>query len=243
MNVWVYSFCWNEEKILPYFLRHYGQFCQKMVLYDNGSSDESQKIIQAAPQAELRHYDSGGQFRDDLKLELANNCWKEARGQADYVVVCDIDEFLYHPSIQHCLKGKKAEGFTCIIPRAFHMVSDRFPTTPGQITTEVKNGVYSEFYSKPCLFDPNAIEEMNYELGCHKADPTGRVKINHAQWHLKLLHYQYLGFDYLVWRHQRYRKRLSDFNLENGCGIQYLETNEERLVDFQEMQAQATPVI
>ena len=30
MKIWAYAICWNEEKILPYYLRHYEKFCDKI---------------------------------------------------------------------------------------------------------------------------------------------------------------------------------------------------------------------
>ena len=107
MKVWAYVICWNEEVMLPYYLRHYEIFCDKIIIYDNMSTDRSQEIIKAHPKCELRLYDSKGEVRDDLYLKIKNHAWKEARGQGiDYVIVGDTDEFLYHPNILKIFERK-----------------------------------------------------------------------------------------------------------------------------------------
>ena len=36
MRIHVYTVSWNEEKIMPHFLRFYGAVADRIVVYDNG---------------------------------------------------------------------------------------------------------------------------------------------------------------------------------------------------------------
>ncbi|HEY3372002.1 MAG TPA: glycosyltransferase family 2 protein, partial [Prolixibacteraceae bacterium] len=84
-----YTLCWNEERILSMVLDYYSEFCESMVVMDNESDDNSPSIIHSYPKATVRTYSSNGQIRDDIYLEIKNNVWKESRGKADWVIICD----------------------------------------------------------------------------------------------------------------------------------------------------------
>ena len=45
MFIEAYIVTWNEEKILPFVLDHYAEFCDRIVLLDNWSDDSSYEII------------------------------------------------------------------------------------------------------------------------------------------------------------------------------------------------------
>ena len=62
MKIHLYTMCWNERRMLPFFLRHYEQFCERMIVYDNGSDDGSQAIIKAHRLCELREINTHGEL-------------------------------------------------------------------------------------------------------------------------------------------------------------------------------------
>jgi glycosyltransferase involved in cell wall biosynthesis len=47
MKVGLTAPCFNEERFLPYFLRHYSTFCDKIFIFDNCSTDKSKEIIKS----------------------------------------------------------------------------------------------------------------------------------------------------------------------------------------------------
>lgn len=235
MKIEVYAICYNEEKLLPYFLRHYESFCDKIVIYDNFSSDSSAEICKKSAKTELRRYNSGGQIRDDIYLEIKDNCWKDS--DADWVIVVDIDEFVYHPSIKSVLEGEK---HTIIAPMFFNMFSEDFPTTEGQIYEEVNMGVPG--FTKWCLFRPDQFHKMNYEPGCHGANPIGNVLVNKGT-EIKLLHFKHLSLDYVVERNKLFAERLSDINKANGWGYHYNTPPEKEKEFFDEQMKLATKVL
>lgn len=218
-----YSVCWNEEKILTFVLDYYSKFCDKMVVMDNESDDKSISIINSFSNVELRSYSSNGEFRDDINLEIKNNIWKESRGKADWVIVCDTDELLYHPDLTKKLDELKDKGISIIKPQGFNMMAESFPQKSLlEITTGIKD---SKHMSKCIIFNPNMIEEINFRTGCHKCFPTGQVKYYRKD-DVKLLHYKYLDLDFLIERFDILRKRLSKYNLENNFGKHYLAEKE-----------------
>ena len=210
-------------------LDYYSGFCQKIVIYDNESDDNSPLIIKSYLNSEVRTYLSNCEIRDDLYVNIKNNVWKESRGKADWVIVCDTDEILYHPHIMEKLDELKARGVTIIKPYGYDMYSE---TLPQKSIFEIKHGIQdNRHFGKCIIFDPNLIEEINFNPGCHKCKPKGKVKLYNSN-DIKLLHYKHLNLEYLLDRYDSFRKRLSKQNIENRQGKQYLIEKEELILLF-----------
>ena len=98
-KIHLYSICYNEQVMLPHFIDHYSSFCDKLFIYDNFSTDLSSDICKNNAKVEFLNFETGGEIRDDIYLTIKNNVWKRSRGEADFVIVCDVDEFLYHDNL------------------------------------------------------------------------------------------------------------------------------------------------
>tara|TARA_B100000900_G_scaffold414104_1_gene439814 strand:- start:18238 stop:18990 length:753 start_codon:yes stop_codon:yes gene_type:complete len=227
MKIIAYAICWNEEVMLPYYLRHYEKICDKIIIYDNMSTDKSQDIIKNHPLCELRTYDSGSQVRDDLYLKIKNHAWKECRGKGvDYVIVGDIDELVYHEDIKGFLEKNKK--YSIFQPAGFEMAALKFPHTEGQIYSVCKRGLYHDNQCKKLVFSPDRVQEIAWFAGCHH-NPKQKAKgpfwtynkKNPAKSELKLLHFKYVDVDYVNKRHDAMAKRLSALNKKKGWGFHY----------------------
>ena len=54
MKIDLYARCWNEGDMLPFFFLHYDHLVQRYVIYDDGSTDNSQQLLSLNPKVELR---------------------------------------------------------------------------------------------------------------------------------------------------------------------------------------------
>jgi len=242
MVVHVYGVCWNEETILPYFLRHYASIADKITIFDNMSTDNSVSIIKKCPIAKIIPYDSGGQVRDDIYTQIKNNAWKRSRGLADWVIFVDMDEFIWHKDLTAYLKECKRNSITLLVPKGFDMVSNALPKTSGMIYDEIKAGFFNRFMCKPCIFDPNAVREINFAWGSHHAKPAGRVVLGRAK-ELKLLHYKMLGLDRFLKRSEDLAQRQSEFNRSKGLGFHQRLSRDELISWFNYVKNKARDVI
>jgi hypothetical protein len=221
MSVEVFAICYNEEKMLPHFITHYkNYFGAAITIYDNNSTDKSKEIIEANG-CKYIPYDSGGQIRDDIYLDIKNNCWKNSK--ADWVIVCDIDEFLevdfdYSDSTILSVRGLDMVGFI-----------------------DSNLGVPNKLYSKNIMFKPSEIKEINYLAGCHYSKPEGNIKFSRNV--ANLLHRKYISEDYVLARHLMYQERLSDVNKKFGWGIEYQNVERKKIEDkFIELRKNAIEV-
>lgn len=239
-----YALCWNEEKMLPFMFDYYKQFVDRFTLYDNYSDDSSESIILSQPNAHIKKFSMDGEINDYIYQDIKNNCWKQSRGKADYVIVCDTDEFIYHSDIHQAITQLKCDKYSIVKPYGYNMYSTDYPVYDSQhlLTDQVKRGIRVPMFDKCILFDPHAIVEINYKPGAHECHPWGRVK-KYRNEDIKLLHYKNIGLEQLLERNRAYASRLSKENTEKGYGAEYLKKEQLIIQEFTENEQKATEII
>lgn len=221
MKIHAYILCHNEEKILPYTLDHYSSFCDKIYLIDNESTDSSVDIAKKYPKVQVITVTTNNQLDEYNLIYLKSNLYKNSRGVADYIISCDTDEFLYGiENLEYLfinnIKLPKIEGY--------QMVSDSFPTYTGKkITDIIKTGFADPLFCKQIFFHSDV--NINFGPGCHSFQADKPISTDNCK--LKLLHYKYLGVEYVHSKNEYLRKRLSTRNQSMGFGSHYLVSLEE----------------
>ena len=56
VKVHLYTIVWNEEEMLPFFFRHYDSLVNRYVIYDDGSTDNTLKMLAAHDRVEVRPF-------------------------------------------------------------------------------------------------------------------------------------------------------------------------------------------
>lgn len=230
--VHAFFLCYNEANILPHLLKHYLSFCEHVTILDNNSTDNSVEIINSFPNTDIIPWESNNELNDGLYLKLKNHVWKSSVGTADYVIVGDTDEFLYHENMIEFLIKSKEKGVTIFKPEGYHMVADEDFTLniDDDLIKSVNKGVRAEVLDKLMMFDCNKISNINYSIGCHMANPIGELVVSNKE--LKMLHYKFLGLEDHKLKQKIRGERLSEFNKQHGFGLYYLFNEEEQTNDY-----------
>lgn len=234
---------YNEERMLPYFLRHYSAFASEIWVFNNESTDATARVaadfgdhvrVLAAP--------TGGLFDEDKLREVKSHAWKPEKDNFDWVVAVDVDELLHHPNIKDWLAEAKDLGASLLIPCGFDMVADSFPETDGQIYDVVTDGVYAPLSSKPCCFDPKRITDLWLTSGSHWARPTGFVLCLPVPG-LKLLHFHHMGPDYVEARYADRRGRVMSQAAAREHWLTYQESRAQVEEKIARLKRTATRVV
>ena len=238
-----YAVCWNEEKMLPFMFDYYSRFTDHFTIYDNYSTDKSEAIVNDYTNARIIKFQTDG-FNDNAHNDIKNNCWKRSRGKADYVIVCDTDEFIYHTDIHQALILLKDNKYSIVKPFGYNMYSTDYPVYDSHqlLTDKVKRGIRVPMFDKCILFDPHAIVEVNFKPGAHECYPWGRVKTYRNE-DIKLLHYKNIGLEQLLERNRIYVSRLSKENIENNYGTEYLKKEQLIVQEFNDNEQRALEII
>ena len=220
MRIHHYATCWNEARVLQFFFRHYQPFITRFFVYDDGSTDGSLDILAAEPGAVIRRRQRS--HPDSFVLsgrDHTNNCWKASRGLVDWVIISNIDEHLHHPSLRQYLEHCRDKGITVIPALGYQMLSDDFPPAHVKLCETVTRGAPWRQMNKLIMFNPDAVREINFDVGRHAAWPEGDIRYP-EQDELLLLHYKYLGRDYTSARHAELRTGPNPCRYRQGLGPQ-----------------------
>lgn len=219
MNIEAYIITWNREDLIHLTINYYKQFCSKIVIFDNFSTDRTRDIARELG-CDVRLFGVSGSLDDSEYLKVKNNAWK--RSEADWVIVCDDDEILYDPDLMDKLYRARADGITIFKPQGYNMHSDLMPESSW---LDIKTGLKNDNYSKWIIFSPK-IQEIGYVYGCHEARPKGNLKFRED---LKLLHYRDIGgVERLLKRHRQYVERFSTINKKWNLGHHYKQDEDEK---------------
>lgn len=200
MKVWVFGLCYNEAEILPWWLKHYEQFAEKILVWDDKSTDGSREILQSHPKVECHTWPYDDGISEDQFLDFANRTYPIACGKADWVMWVDMDELLYADDVPRLLEEERAKGVQVIPSVGFNMTGDGLPPLDNrQLWQIMQQGVHAPVYSKPVVFDPNCL--MRWNRGKHAlAICDGKIADRPK---FKLLHYRYLGVCYTKGRNAK----------------------------------------
>jgi glycosyltransferase involved in cell wall biosynthesis len=239
MKIHLYSIAWNEEKIMPYFMKYYSSFCEKIVIYDNESTDKTPDIVKSY-NGEVRSWGSNNQVNDLMYLDIKNNAYKESRDIADWVIVCDTDEFLYHPNLLNKLEQYKNKGITFPKIKGFEMIPNCELKEEDNLPLTYQKGARFINLDKRAIFNPKL--DIQYGVGCHTSNlPIGAVESPMQD--IRLMHYKMLNVNYFIERHQLLGSRLSDLNKKNQWGGHYTWTNERMTQEYNKFLSQVEQVI
>lgn len=200
MKIIVFSVCYNESDILPFYLRHYSSFADEISVFDDHSDDGGAALLRTCPKVVFREWPYRNGIDEDQFLNFAYEWYPKAHPSFDWAIWCDIDEFVFHPNIRQALEQAMADGYEAIKPDGFNMMHEGLPKDDGRQIWEICNaGVVAPVYSKPIIFRPNC--GIRWNRGKHDVEGfNGKILHDSA---FKLLHYRYLGYDYTKARNAR----------------------------------------
>lgn len=215
-KIWVMVIFHNEEALAPWFVRHYGRFADRILAWDNYSTDNTRKILSAHPSVTVADWPGPAGHENGAYLYFAYDVYPQAIGKADWIMWVDFDEFIYAPDVKAVLAGlgKEIEIARTQGYQMLRMDGDGVPSAYGdmQIWERMPMGIVARedsnlgSYSKPVVFRPEA--KVRWGRGRHGLDgcnPTFTEKPV-----LKLLHYRYLGRQYTIDRNAKNTKRRLD---------------------------------
>ncbi len=250
--VHLYATCWNEEYFLPYFLEHYRAFVDKFVIMDDGSTDRSHTLLKREPRVEVRNNNRPAtQPYINFNTDLYNNAWKESRGKADWVIITNVDEFMFARDISTHLAACAAKGVTVVPVVGFNMIRRDDPGSVVDLIAQVRRGAPSVDMNRFAIFNPDAMQEINYGPGRHTCRPAGDIVLPEKDRVLNL-HFKRMGLARTFQRQRAEDARRSVSERRLGMGHQYgqgweafveaWEALEKKAIDVFDWYARGQPI-
>jgi hypothetical protein len=151
----------NEEFLAPHFLRHYDWVDELHIVIDSASVDACEAIASADPRVRIGRVDFPDGFDNQRKANIFNDFTEAC--EADWVIVVDSDELVFHPSYGEPRRRLASETGDVVFARMWQTYAHRseaplrldipplFQRRHGDPNrTQGKN----RLYIKPCIFRP-----------------------------------------------------------------------------------------
>ena len=152
MIIHLHASCWNEARILPFFFRYYDGFIDDYYMHDNESDDGSLAILAAHPRVTVLPLVLEGESCAEAAFAQVNEFWWPSRRQADWVAVCNVDEFFWHQDMRRYLEHCRALRVTYLLATGYQMVADRFPRPGDNLPESIRHGARFTNYGQARLF-------------------------------------------------------------------------------------------
>lgn len=211
----LYCLFGNEEKLMPYFMRHYAPEVDQLFMLDGKTTEATKNIINQYDKATIIETPfTEGEWDERKVAAYKSGIYQQSRGKADWVIMVDADEFLFfNDGIRRTLEKYQDENMRVIKMQGYQMVADKFPESDKQLTDLVRHGVRDQIYDKVSALDPRF--EIHWKPGGHDCFTNGTIYSPG----MKLLHYRYFGEAYLKQRNARQYARLKRQDIAQGLGV------------------------
>jgi len=235
MIIDVHCISYNEEKIIPYFVKHYEKFCRKIYVWDNYSTDATIEMAKSlSNKVEVNSWYADDKMNDFLHIELKQS-FRTKSLDADFVIVVDCDEFL-EVDLDYLMECKKNK---VTIPKVIgiEMFSNSFNFKSS--IDSVQHGLIKPNLAKRCIFNP--VIHMKWDVGCHPSQrgnqllaTLGGKEDKKANCFMK--HYKWVNLDYVIERYRSYGSRLSNENKKYGLGFHYLKSESDIRLEYKNIE-------
>lgn len=207
---------YNISEKIPYVMPYYERMdIDKLIIYDNHSTDDTVEKLSKYPFVEIRYYETDS-FNDWVILDIKNSAWKEYKNDYDWCIICDFDEVLYSErNFKEVLKEKRLEGKNYFKKIALNLLSRNFPPINGKLIHEnVEKGfiwdcdddIPGTWGNKVILFDIKNTDIEYTEIGAHNCKINGLN--NHFDDEISFFHLKLIDFNYVINLSKIYHERI-----------------------------------
>jgi len=236
---------YNEEKILPYFLKHYEHLDEIHVLFETDSDDASYEILRAHPKVKIEKVHIAGGIDDVEKVRIMNAAIR-ARHNIDWLYVLDSDELIFPAKKEddaHFLSRQAALGHDVVLAFMYQVyrhetdadLDPSRPPIPQRLhgdpdifsTKQEPNRDCNAHYIKMIVIQPAS--NVQYGPGNHVILENSKLSISPE--HFIGAHWQMADVTLALDRRMKRKARMSENNRRYMMGFQHHNVTERYIVD------------
>ena len=209
----VFCVTWNEEKILPDFIKWYRSRVPNCLItvIDNQSTDLTTKIA-IENECKVISFTSNDEMDEKTLMDIRNSYWKES--EAQWCLVVDADEWVgITEDALRKMSKLSANIYKCVGYEMFGTEEDTIDT--------LVYGCPSAGYCKPVLFKPPHFNEINLHPGSHDAERIPKIETIWGEPIIAMYHTIWRSWSNGIERAHLLAKRRSEHSRLQGWNIHY----------------------
>ena len=230
MNIDIVTVAHNEEKMIKYFIEHYLPMARTIYILDHESTDNTAGVAKSYGE-KVKVIPIQFKFSHILLSVIKKEFSKQL--DADFVVACDTDEFIFPRDPKDILEDCIKKNITVPLTTGYHMLSESFDFKSD--IYNIKRGHRDPHFDKKIVFSPKI--DIGWSVGQHFTVPqycgNGYQESDIAL--LELRHYKYINLDYVIDRNKVVGARINDQELRMGMGVHHVAPESEQELYFRRM--------
>lgn len=241
---WI-TLCYNEIDILPFVSQYWERMADKVVVYDNGSTDGSIEYLKSLPYVEIRHFESSGQ-NDIIQKEIKEKAYLEFKDKFDIIIITDMDEVFYFKDCKAVLEAFIGGGNNVLVTPIYSLCEDN---SPQPVENKLLHQLCHKFYkqkmnhmqgfeeiSKLSIFNCKNVDSVLMSVGQHYVNTKPNMQLMLSNDGFCLHIDKGMGIEYKWNIRQKMNKNLSDTNRKYGMCIEYADSYEKLKKEYLENQ-------
>lgn len=241
-----YKVCWitlckNEIDIIPFCIDYWKRIADKVVVYDNGSTDGSIEELEKYHFIEVRHFDSNGQ-NDLVQKEVKQKAFQEFKNDFDIIILSDMDEVFYFDDFKALASEMIDGGYNILATPIYSLCEDFKPQyEQGKYLHQLCHKFYKqrmnhmkgmENISKLSIFNTRATDNVAMSVGQHIVSTSPSMKILYTDKGFNLHFDKGFGLEQKYKIRQKMNDNLSAENKRYNLCIEYADSYEKLKNDY-----------
>lgn len=237
--------CFNEMDILPFVRKYWERVADKVVVFDNHSTDGSIEYLKKIPYVELRHFETNGQ-NDIIQKQIKEQAYLEFKDQFDFIIISDMDEVFYFNNFTGALDKMIEENANVLATPIYSLCEDNKPTPEeDKLLHQQCHKFYKQRMNHMDKFDD--ISKLSI-FNCHNVDKIYMSVGQHIVQTMPLMRVMFLkdafclhidkgfGADYRYNIKHKMNENLSEDNKKFGMCVEYGDSYEKMKREYENNQ-------
>lgn len=247
MNYKIYwiVLCKDEADIIPYVIPYWRRVADRVIVYDNGSTDGSIELLSGYDWIEVKHFDSNGQ-NDITQKQVKERAYLEYKNACDVVIITDMDEIFYFGDLKPLVAQIIDGGYNILATPIYSLCEDFKPvyeegkllhTQCSKFFKQKMNHMQGfEELSKLSIFNTRVTDSIQMSVGQHyvKTSPDMRIILSMNDFCLHIN--KGFGEEYFVNKRKKMGNNLSMDNIRGGMCLEYLKDEEASRQEYRKNQ-------